>query len=146
MFTLQEEKDSVKDELRRAAKTSKRKNYNPDSPGLKAALNSDDYDEWVNAINVEYKTLGLENTWEAVVVLPKGKPWVPSHMVLVRQRYADGSIKKYKARLVANGSRQPWNTYTETSSPTARETSVKFFYAKAAAEGRLIRTFDVKAA
>jgi hypothetical protein len=32
-------------------------------------------------------------------------------------------FKKYKARLVANGSRQPWSTYTETSSPTAGEFS-----------------------
>jgi hypothetical protein len=144
---LQEEKDSVRHELSMAAKKTKNhKNYNPDSPGLTAALNSDDCDEWIKAINIEYATLELEETWEAVVVLPEGKPWVPSHMVLVRQRYANGDIKKYKARLVANGSRQPWNTYTETSSPTARETSVKFFYAKAAAEGRLIRTFDVKAA
>lgn len=144
---LEEERESVRRELIRAARTTKKhKNYNADSPGLTAALKSDDSDDWVEAINTEYKTLELENTWEAVLVLPEGKPWVPSHMVLVRQRYANGDIKKYKARLVANGSRQPWNTYTETSSPTARETSVKFFYAKAAAAGRLVRTFDVKAA
>ena len=141
------EKESVRAELIRAAKkTKKHKGYNADSPGLTAAMNSTDSDEWIKAINLEYKTLGLENTWEAVLVVPEGKPWIPSHMVLVRQRYANGDIKKYKARLVANGSRQPWNTYTETSSPTARENSVKFFYAKAAAMGRIIRTFDVKAA
>jgi hypothetical protein len=143
----EEEQESVKSELRRAAvKTKKHKSYNADSPGLTAALRSTDSDEWVKAINIEYETLGLENTWEAVLVLPEGKPWIPSHMVLVRQKYANGDIKKYKARLVANGSRQPWSTYTETSSPTARENSVKFFYAKAAAEGRIVRTFDVKAA
>ena len=144
---LAEEKESVREELKRAAKkTKKHKSYNADSPGLTAALRSTDSDEWVKAINTEYQTLGLENTWEAVLVLPEGKPWIPSHMVLVRQKFANGDIKKYKARLVANGSRQPWSTYTETSSPTARETSVKFFYAKAAAENRIIRTFDVKAA
>jgi hypothetical protein len=144
---LKEEKESVREELKRAAKKIKRsKPYNADSPGLLAALNSTDSDEWIKAINTEYETLGLEKTWEAVMVLPEGKPWIPSHMVLVRQKYANGDIKKYKARLVANGSRQPWETYTETSSPTAREASVKFFYAKAAAEGRIVRTFDVKAA
>jgi hypothetical protein len=36
-------------------------------------------------------------------------------MVLVRQRYADESIKKYKARLVANGNRQQIHAYNETT-------------------------------
>ncbi len=121
---LEEEKEGVREELKRAArKTKKHKGYNADSPGLQVAMNSTDSDQWIKAINTEYETLGLENTWEAVLVLPEGKPWIASHMVLVRQRYADGSIKKYKARLVANGSRQPWSTYTETSSPTAGEFS-----------------------
>ena len=144
---LEEEKESVRYELRKAAKkTGRRHVYNADSPGLTAALNSDEADEWTKAINDEYKNLGLENTWEAVLVLPEGKPWVPSHMVLVRQKFATGEIKKYKARLVADDSRQPWSTFSETSSLTARETSAKFFYAKAAAEGRIGRTFDIKGA
>ena len=81
-----------------------------------------------------------------MLVVPEGKTWVPSHMILVKQFYADGSVKKYKARLVANGSRQAWFSYTETSSPTAQEASVKLLYAKAASLGRVVRTFDVKAA
>lgn len=51
---LREEQDSVRRELIRAAKkTKKYKDYNADSPGLTAALKSDDSDEWVKAINVE---------------------------------------------------------------------------------------------
>jgi hypothetical protein len=65
-------------------------------------------------------------------------------MVLVRQRLADGSVKKHKARLVANGKRQQLDTYESNSSPTASEAAVKFMHAKAAAQGRIIRTFDVK--
>lgn len=122
------------------------KNYKADSPSLTKALQSQDADEWTKAINLEYATLNMEHTWEAVLSIPDGKPWIPSHMVLVRQRFSDGSIKKYKARLVANGNRQQLSTYDETSSPTAREASVKLFYAKAASLGRIIRTFDVKAA
>jgi hypothetical protein len=98
---------------------SKIKDYNADSPSLSKALQSQDADEWTAAINLEYATLGIEKTWEAVLTIPDGKSWIPSHMVLVRQRYADGSIKKYKARLVANGNRQQLHTYNETSSPTA---------------------------
>jgi hypothetical protein len=120
---------------------SKVKDYNADSPSLSKALQSQDADEWTAAINLEYATLGIEKTWEAVLSIPDGKSWIPSHMLLVRQRYEDGSIKKYKARLVANGNRQQLHT----SSPTAREASVKLFYAKAASLGRLVRTFNVKA-
>ena len=127
-------------------KVGNRKHYNPDNPTLNAALQSQDADKWLEAINTEYKNLGVENTWEAVLALPPGKPWIPSHMVLVRQRYATGEIKKYKARLVANGSRQRYFYFDENSSPTARETTVKFFYAKTAALNRRLRTFDVKGA
>jgi hypothetical protein len=143
----QEEISTVRRTLVEQSKEfSKVKDYNADSPSLLKALQSQDADEWTAAINLEYATLGIEKTWEAVLSIPDGKSWIPSHMVLVRQRYADGSIKKYKARLVANGNRQQLHTYNETSSPTAREASVKLFYAKAASLGRLVRTFDVKAA
>ena len=58
---LEEEKESVRYELRKAAKkTGRRHVYNADSPGLTAALNSDEADEWTKAINDEYKNLGLE--------------------------------------------------------------------------------------
>ena len=67
-------------------------------------------------------------------------------MVLVKQRLADESLKKYKARLVANGSKQHMHTYNNISSPTATESSIKLFYAKAASLGRNIRTFDIKGA
>ena len=66
------------------------------------------------------KQMGAEKVYEAVLTVPYGKPWVPSHMILVRQRFADGSIKKYKARLVAGGHRQKFTSYEQTSSPTAR--------------------------
>jgi hypothetical protein len=41
-------------------------------------------------------------------------------------------------------SRQQLDTYESNSSPTASEAAVKFMHAKAAAQGRIIRTFDVK--
>jgi hypothetical protein len=63
---------------------------------------------------------------------------------LAQQRLADGSLKKYKARLVADGNRQkPWS-YDLVSSPTARSASVKF--AIAAIKGHSTHIFDVKGA
>ena len=88
----------------------------------------------------------VENVYEAVTQLPYGKPWVPSHMILIRQRFADGKIKKYKARLVAGGHRQDATLYDDVSSPTARPASIKILFAKAAIENKIVRTFDVKGA
>ena len=91
--------------------------------------------------------MDTEKVYTAVTHVPHGKPWVPSQMILVRQRYADGKIKKYKARLVAGGHRQDPTLYMETSSsPTARPATVKLLFAKAAIEKRILRTFDVKGA
>ena len=90
--------------------------------------------------------MGAEKVYEAVLTVPYGKPWVPSHMILVRQRFADGSIKKYKARLVAGGHRQKFTSYEQTSSPTARPASIKILFAMAAIQKKIIRTFDVKGA
>ena len=96
-----------------------------DNPNLSQALLSNNADDWIKAINAEMKHMGAEEVYEAVLTIPYGKPWVPSHMILVRQKYADGSIKKYKARLVTGGHRQKFTSYQQTSSPTARPASIK---------------------
>ena len=70
-----------------------------------------------------------ENVYKAATYVPHGKPRVPSQTILIRQRYASGEIKKYKARLVAGGHRQNPTLYTETSSsPTARPATVKLLF------------------
>ena len=71
---------------------------------------------------------------------------MPSHFVLKKQRLADGSIKKYKARLVADGNRQREWTYDLISSPTAKQASVKITFAMAAINGYHTYMYDVKSA
>ena len=118
-----------------------------DNPNLSQALKSQYADDWTKAINAELQQMKTENVYTAVTHVPHGKPWVPSQMILIRQRYADGKIKKYKARLVAGGHRQNPTFYTDTSSsPTARPATIKLLFAKAAIEKKIIRTFDVKGA
>ena len=43
-----------------------------------------------NTIDAETKQMKAEDVYEAVTTIPYGKSWVPSHMILIRQRYADG--------------------------------------------------------
>ena len=117
-----------------------------DNPNLSQALLSKNADDWTKAINSEMRQMQVEDAYEAVTTLPQGKAWVPSYMILIRQRFADGKIKKYKARLVAGGQRQDATLYDDVRSPTARPASVKILFAKAAIENKIVRTFDVKSA
>jgi hypothetical protein len=57
------------------------------------------------AINTEYKTLGLEKTWEALWYYLK-EIWIPSHMVLVH-KYANETLRNIKLDWLQSGSRQP---------------------------------------
>jgi hypothetical protein len=55
-------------------------------------------------------------------------------------------IQSEASSYIANGKRQQLDTYESNSSPTASGAAVKFIYAKVAAQGRIICTFDVKGA
>ena len=113
-----------------------------DNPNLSQALLSNNADDWIKAVNAEMKKMRAVKVYDAVLTIRYGKPWVPSYMILVRQRYADGSIKKCKARLVAGGHRQKFTSYEQTSSPTARPASIKIFFAMAAIEKKIIRSIS----
>ena len=94
--------------IKKKSKNKKKGKYHSDeidNPNLSQALLSKNADDGTRAINAEMKQMKVENVYEAVTQLPYGKPWVASHMILIRQRFADGKIKKYKARLVAGGHR-----------------------------------------
>jgi hypothetical protein len=56
-------------------------------------LASQDADKWQAATEDEYRQHDMLNTWEVNLCVPESKPRVPSHMVLGRQRLADGSVK-----------------------------------------------------
>ena len=60
----------------------------------------------------------IEKVYSAVTQISPRKKWVPSQMILIRQRYANGEIKKNKARLVAGGNRHHESAYSKFSSPT----------------------------
>jgi hypothetical protein len=78
--------------------------------------------------------------------IPSEATILSSHFVLAIQRNADFTVKKYKARLVADGNRQPYWSYEETSSPTARSASVNLAFALAAIKKYKFNIFDVKGA
>ena len=59
----------------------------------------------------------------------------------------DGTVDRYKARIVAHGFRQrPGIDYTESTTPVARASSVKLMLAIAHGLGLDVHQYDVKAA
>ena len=75
---------------------------------------------WAKAFLVEIKALELNNTWRAEVP-PKDANIVTSKWVLSVKYNPDGSINKYKARIVARGFSQVKGIdYNETFAPTVK--------------------------
>jgi hypothetical protein len=122
-----------------------------DNPTLTEALRGTDRIEWLKAIEAEVKSIYETNKCFDEISIEvnfsiEHAEFLPSHFILKRKRKADGTLDKYKARLVANGSRQPDELYANSTSPTARALSVNILLCIAASEALFIRTFDVKSA
>jgi hypothetical protein len=110
------------------------------------AMQSPDSDRWVEACNTEMFNLEANGTWE-LVELPPGKKVVNSGWVFKVKRHADGSVERYRARLVAKGySQRPGFDFTEVFAPTFRPASLRLIIALAAKEGYKMRSVDISSA
>jgi len=69
------------------------------------AIAGDDAKHWMGAIKSEYDSL-KRNCVYKWVVLPKGKKELPCKWLFNIKRNLDGSVDRYKARIVAGGHRQ----------------------------------------
>jgi hypothetical protein len=122
-----------------AASTSDPHNY-------KQALKSDDLERWKEATLAEYNTLIQNGTWE-IVDLPPGEKAIGSSWVFHIKTHSDGSIERYKARIVAQGcSQRPRCDYQEVHAPTPRPATIQMTFAIAAAEDLELCSVDVSAA
>lgn len=72
---------------------------------------------WQEAMQAEYESLvkTVKNNVFKLVKLPEGRDVVDNKWVFNLKRNSDGSVQRYKARLVARGfSQQPGVDFTET--------------------------------
>jgi len=105
-----------------------------------------DVAEWKNAMQEEYRALVKNETWD-LVPLPKGRTPISCKWVYKLKRHLDGTIERYKARLVARGfSQRAGIDYGETFSPVVRLDTVRILLSVAAVEDLDIMHFDVKTA
>ena len=91
----------------------------------------------------EYAALMRNKTWE-LVELPPNKSAIGSKRAFRTKFHPDGSVQKYKARLVAQGFNQrPGFDYIETFSPVVKSTTIRLILSLALAKGWSIRQIDV---
>lgn len=103
-----------------------------------------DRKEWQSAMDDEFNALMKNGTWD-LVPKPEGVQPVSCKWVYKIKRKIDGSVDRFKARLVARGFSQKYGEdYEETFSPVAKMTSLRLVLALAASSDWKLWQLDVK--
>lgn len=98
---------------------------------------------WVDAMNVELNALEENNTWE-ITTLPPQKKAIACKWVYKTKFNPDGSVERFKARLVILGCRQTYGVdYLDTFAPVAKLTTVRTLLAVAAVHDWIVIQMDV---
>lgn len=117
-----------------------------DPKSYSEAMKRCDAEAWKTAMEQELRTLEKCNVWK-LVDRPSGTNVVSNKWVLKIKRKPDGTIKRYRARLVARGFSQIEGIdYHDTFAPVANITVLRLLFSIAAMRGLLMQTFDVQSA
>ena len=115
-------------------------------PTMKQALETEDREKWEVALKDEQRSIERAGTYK-LVDRPVGKKVLRSKYVLKVKRNQDGTINKFKVRLVILGNMQVEGTdYSETFAPVMKYQSLRTILALACEEGMHIHQMDVKTA
>jgi hypothetical protein len=119
---------------------------NAEPESFEEATSSGNAEQWKQAMDEEIQSLKQNQTW-TLVEPPKNQQVIDNRWVYKIKRNEDGSVQKYKARLVARGFRQVAGVdYNETFSPVTKFDSIRMILCVAASEKLILRQFDVKTA
>ncbi|KXJ81160.1 hypothetical protein RP20_CCG021493 [Aedes albopictus] len=96
------------------------------------AMQRDDRTSWCDAMREELEALKLNDTWE-LTDLPPGRRALKCKWVYRIKTNVDGTVDRYKARLVIKGfSQQKGVDYDQTYSPVVRYATIRYLLAVAA--------------
>eukprot|EP00253_Pinus_taeda_P004550 PITA_04550 len=102
--------------------------------------------EWEQAMEAEFQSLQKNHT-KTLSNLPAGKKPLSCKWVYKVKYKADGTLEKYKARLVARGfSQKEGIDYEETFAPTAKMSTIRLVLTLAAQFNWKVHQMDVKSA
>jgi hypothetical protein len=113
---------------------------------LKQAMATPFAKEWAEAAVEEWLSLVSNNTWTLV----EREPWmkvIPCKWIFTVKTLHDGSLDRFKARLVAGGHRQVEGVdYNETYAPVSKHATLRTLFAVAANRGWSVQQLDIKTA
>ena len=101
-------------------------------------------EKWKTAMREEMNALERNQTWK-IVELPKEKKPVRCKWVYTLKYKADGSLERYKARLVAKRYTQTFGIdYQETFSLVTKMNTIRILFSLSANLGWCMQQYDVK--
>jgi hypothetical protein len=113
---------------------------------LKQAMASPYAKDWAEATVEEWLSLVSNNTWSLV----EREPWmkvIPCKWIFTIKTHADGTIERFKARLVAGGHRQIEGVdYNETYAPVSKHATLRTLFSVAANRNWSVQQLDIKTA
>lgn len=113
---------------------------------LEEVQKSSDAKEWEEAMADEIESLKRNSTWKLVKPPPNHKAINNKWIFRVKTK-TDGTIERYKARLVVKGCSQKYRTdHDEIYAPVARFESIRILLSTAVAKNYKIQQFDIKTA
>ena len=110
------------------------------------AIISPNKEKWLVAMDKEMASLKANDVYE-LVELPKNRQTVGSKWVYKRKFKSDGSVERFKSRLVAKGfSQKAGQDYDETFSPVVRFESIRSIVGFAVQNDMMLHQMDVTSA
>jgi len=98
---------------------------------------------WLQAMQAEMNALHSNKTW-TLVPRQANMNIISSKWVFKIKTRSDGSLERYKARLVARGfSQQPGLDYDETSSPVIKPSTIRLILTIGLSQGWSVKQLDV---
>jgi hypothetical protein len=108
------------------------------------AFTSPDVDDWQEPVRSEMDSILSNETWE-LVDRPYGCKPMGCKWVFKKKLRPDGTIDKYKERLVAKGyTQKEGEDFFDIYSPIARLTTIRVLLSLTVSHGLLIHRMDVK--